>query len=214
MHTTEPPRTLHPPREASVSHAEQPDANCAPDERRSWAVLALALVAQVLVVLDISVVNTALPTIGDALSLSSSNMQWLVTAYLLISGGGLLLGGRIADLLPRRRVFLTGMAIFTTASLVSGFASTAAVLIGARAAQGLGAALMTPAALSLIMTTYSGAQRARGLALWGAVGGLGDRRWGPGRRSAYDVGRVAGHLLGQRAHRHRRHHRRAEDPAA
>ena len=142
-------------------------------QRRSWAVLALALVAQVLVVLDISVVNTALPTIGDALSLSSSNMQWLVTAYLLISGGGLLLGGRIADLLPRRRVFLTGMAIFTTASLFSGFASTAAVLIGARAAQGLGAALMTPAALSLIMTTYSGAQRAKGLALWGAVGGLG-----------------------------------------
>src|SRR6478752_1428169 len=108
-----------------------------PPERRSWAVLALALVAQVLVVLDISVVNTALPTIGGALSRTSSNMQWLVTAYLLISGGGLLLGGRVAHLLPRRRVFLTGMAIFTTASLFSGFASTAAVLIGARAAQGL-----------------------------------------------------------------------------
>jgi EmrB/QacA subfamily drug resistance transporter len=135
--------------------------------------MALALVAQVLVVLDISVVNTALPTIGHSLSLSSSDMQWLVTAYLLISGGGLLLGGRIADLLPRRRVFLTGMAIFTTASLFSGFASTAAALIGARTAQGLGAALMTPAALSLIMTTYAGAQRAKGLALWGAVGGLG-----------------------------------------
>ena len=173
MTTTHRPQTLHPPHGPSASHAQRADANGEPDERRSWAVLALALVAQVLVVLDISVVNTALPTIGDSLSLSSSDLQWLVTAYLLISGGGLLLGGRMADLLPRRRVFLTGMAIFTSASLFSGFASTAQFLIGARAAQGFGAALMTPAALSLIMTTYSGAQRAKGLALWGAVGGLG-----------------------------------------
>jgi EmrB/QacA subfamily drug resistance transporter len=173
MHTTHRPRALHPSREQSATPANQPNAEIAPGERRSWAVLSLALVAQVLVVLDISVVNTALPTIGDALSLSSSDLQWLVTAYLLFSGGGLLLGGRIADLLSRRRVFLTGMAIFTTASLLSGFASTAAMLTGARAAQGLGAALMTPAALSLIMTTYTGAQRAKGLALWGAVGGLG-----------------------------------------
>ena len=133
----------------------------------------LALVAQVLVVLDISVVNTALPTIGADLQLSSGDLQWVVTAYLLISGGGLLLGGRIADLLSRRRVLITGLAVFTTASLVSGFASTAGVLIGARAAQGLGAALMTPAALAIIMTTYAGAQRAKGLAMWGAVGGLG-----------------------------------------
>ena len=139
----------------------------------SWAVLALALVAQVLVVFDISVVNTALPTIGADLQLSSGDLQWVVTAYLLMSGGGLLLGGRIADLLSRRRVLITGLAVFTTASLVSGFASTAGVLIGARAAQGLGAALMTPAALAIIMTTYAGAQRAKGLAMWGAVGGLG-----------------------------------------
>ncbi len=174
MHTTQRSRsTLHPPRDPSASEVKHADESHGPGERRSWAVLALALVAQVLVVLDISVVNTALPTIGNALSLSSSDLQWVVTAYLLISGGGLLLGGRVADLLPRRRVFLTGMAIFTTASLFSGFASAASTLIGARAAQGLGAALMTPAALSLIMTTYSGAQRAKGLALWGAVGGLG-----------------------------------------
>ena len=118
-------------------------------QRRSWAILALALVAQVLVVLDISVVNTAFPTIGADLQLSGGDLQWLVTAYLLMSGGGLLLGGRIADLLSRRRVLLTGLAVFTTASLVSGFASTAGVLIGARAAQGLGAALMTPAALAI-----------------------------------------------------------------
>lgn len=144
-----------------------------PPERVSWAALALALVAQVLVVLDISVVNTALPTIGADLQLSSGDLQWVVTAYLLMSGGGLLLGGRIADLLSRRHVLITGLAVFTTASLVSGFASTAGVLIGARAAQGLGAALMTPAALAVIMTTYAGAQRAKGLAMWGAVGGLG-----------------------------------------
>jgi EmrB/QacA subfamily drug resistance transporter len=143
------------------------------EPRKSWTVLALALVAQVLVVLDISVVNTALPTIGESLDLRSTDMQWMVTAYLLMSGGGLLLGGRIADLLPRRRVFMTGMLVFTAASLLSGFASTAGELIAARGAQGVGAALMTPAALSLIMTTYQGTQRARGLALWGAIGGLG-----------------------------------------
>jgi EmrB/QacA subfamily drug resistance transporter len=141
--------------------------------REPWTVLALALVAQVLVVLDISVVNTALPTIGRSLDLRSSDMQWMVTAYLLMSGGGLLLGGRIADLLPRRRVFMTGILVFTAASLASGFASGAGELIAARGAQGVGAALMTPAALSLIMTTYQGTQRARGLALWGAIGGLG-----------------------------------------
>ena len=142
-------------------------------ERRSWSVLAVALAAQLLVVLDISVVNTALPSIGTALSLGSSDLQWIVTAYLLLSGGGLLLGGRIADLLPRRLVFLTGLSIFTTASLASGLASSAGMLIASRATQGLGAALMTPAALSLIMTTYAGAQRAKGLALWGALGSMG-----------------------------------------
>jgi EmrB/QacA subfamily drug resistance transporter len=142
-------------------------------ERRSWAVLAVALAAQLLVVLDISVVNTALPSIGEALSLRSGDLQWIVTAYLLFSGGGLLLGGRIADLLPRRLVFLAGLSIFTTASLVSGLATSAGMLIASRAGQGMGAAVMTPAALSLIMTTYTGAQRAKGLALWGALGSMG-----------------------------------------
>jgi len=144
-----------------------------PGAHKSWWVLVVALAAQVLVVLDISVVNTALPTIGHALHLRSGDLQWLVTAYLLMSGGGLLLGGRIADLMPRRRVFLGGLAVFTSASLMSGFAATAGALIAARAAQGLGAAAMTPAALSIIMTTYAGAQRAKGLALWGFVGSMG-----------------------------------------
>lgn len=150
-----------------------PSAGASREPRRPWTVLILALAAQVLVVLDISVVNTALPAIGRSLELRSGDLQWLVTAYLLTSGGGLLLGGRVADVFARRQVFLAGMAIFTTASMVSGLAGSAGVLIGARAGQGLGAALMTPAALSLIMTTYSGAQRAKGLTLWGAVGSMG-----------------------------------------
>ncbi|MDT4910152.1 MAG: hypothetical protein QOI69_3393, partial [Pseudonocardiales bacterium] len=145
-------------------HAQQHDADhphhVEPDgPRKSWAVLAVALTAQILVVLDISVVNTALPSIGEALKLRSGDLQWLVTAYLMMSGGGLLLGGRIADLLSRRRVFLTGLTLFTSASVLSGFAGNATELIAARAGQGLAAALMTPAALSLIMTTYSGSQR-------------------------------------------------------
>src|SRR4051795_5658609 len=104
--------------------------------RKSWALLAIALAAQILVVLDISVVNTALPTIGRSLRLDSGDLQWMVTAYLMMSGGGLLLGGRIADLVSRRTVFLSGLALFTMASLVSGFAETGAQLFAARAVQG------------------------------------------------------------------------------
>src|SRR5664279_5303933 len=167
------PQDSHGTPHARPHHADHPHDVETDGPRTSWAVLAVALVAQVLVVLDISVVNTALPSIGADLQLSSGDLQWLVTAYLLMSGGGLLLGGRIADLLSRRRVLLTGLTVFTTASLVSGFASTAGVLSGARAAQGMGAALMTPAALAIIMTTYTGTQRTKGLAMWGAVGGLG-----------------------------------------
>ncbi|GAB2915469.1 MFS transporter [Streptomyces heilongjiangensis] len=141
--------------------------------RRPWALLAVALAAQILVVLDISVVNTALPTIGQSLHLAGGDLQWLVTAYLMMSGGGLLLGGRVSDLLSRRGVFLTGLGLFTAASLVSGFAGTGTQLVVARAVQGLSAALLTPSALSLITTTYSGAQRRTALALWGAVGSLG-----------------------------------------
>ncbi len=142
-------------------------------DHRPWGPMIVALVAQVLVVIDISVVNTAMPTIGQELGLGSSDLQWVVTAYLLLSGGCLLLGGRIADLLSRRAVFLTGLTMFTAASLYTGFAGGAAELIAGRAAQGAAAALMTPAALAIISTAYTGTQRARGLALWGAIGGLG-----------------------------------------
>lgn len=155
-------------------HKPASSADTAPDvDRRPWATMVLALVAQVLVVVDISVVNTAMPTIGQDLDLASTDLQWVVTAYLLFSGGGLLLGGRISDLLSRRSVFVVSMTLFTAASLVNGVANGPGQLIAGRAAQGAAAALMTPAALSIIMTGYSGAQRARGLALWGAIGGLG-----------------------------------------
>jgi EmrB/QacA subfamily drug resistance transporter len=159
-----------------MSHhtATQPDVHHEDQApRKSWALLAIALAAQILVVLDISVVNTALPTIGRSLHLDGGDLQWMVTAYLMMSGGGLLLGGRIADLVSRRTVFLSGLALFTVASLVSGFAETGAQLFAARAVQGLSAALLTPAALSLITTTYAGSQRRAALALWGAVGSLG-----------------------------------------
>lgn len=171
--TTQMHNADHPTIGAPAPHTESPDDADSDTSRKSWAVLAVALTAQILVVLDISIVNTALPTIGQSLQLNGGQLQWLVTAYLMMSGGGLLLGGRVADLLSRRKVFLTGLMLFTIASLVSGFAGNATELITARAVQGLSAALLTPSALSLVMTTYGGEQRKKGLALWGAVGSLG-----------------------------------------
>jgi EmrB/QacA subfamily drug resistance transporter len=159
------------PAPADTQHHELHDDETGP--KKSWALLGVALAAQILVVLDISVVNTALPSIGRSLNLGGSQLQWLVTAYLMMSGGGLLLGGRIADLLSRRTVFLTGLTLFTVASLLSGFAQTGGQLTVTRSIQGLSAALLTPSALSLIMTTYAGTQRKAALALWGAVGSLG-----------------------------------------
>ena len=161
----------HAPTQEVQHHQEHGEQQHAP--RKSWALLAVALSAQILVVLDISVVNTALPTIGRSLHLAGDDLQWLVTAYVMMSGGGLLLGGRISDLLSRRRVFLAGLGLFTAASVVSGFADSGTQLVAARAVQGLSAALLTPSALALITTTYSGAQRKAALATWGAVGSLG-----------------------------------------
>jgi len=136
-------------------------------------VLALMLAAQVMVVLDVRVVPVALPSIATDLHLSSSDYQWTVSAYVLLSGGLLLLGGRLADLFDRRRMFLTGLAVFTLGSLVSGFAGSALTLILARGAQGAGAAMLTPAAMSIVMTSYAGRQRATALALWGTVASMG-----------------------------------------
>jgi len=138
--------------------------------------LALALLAttQFVIVLDASIVNVALPSIGRALDFSQDNLSWVVNAYTLTFGGFLLLGGRLADLLGRRRLFITGLIVFSAASLLGGLAQSDVWLIGARALQGLGAALVSPAALSIVTNTFAeGAERNKALGVWGAVAGSG-----------------------------------------
>jgi EmrB/QacA subfamily drug resistance transporter len=140
---------------------------------KNLALLMLA-VTQFVIVLDASIVNVALPSIGNALDFSQDNLSWVVNAYTLVFGGFLLLGGRLADLLGRRRIFMAGLVVFSVASLLGGLAQSEAWLIAARAAQGLGAALVSPAALSLITTIFAeGAERNRALGVWGAVAGSG-----------------------------------------
>src|ERR671923_606592 len=135
-----------------------------------WVVLVLICLAQFMVVLDATIVNVALPSIQKDLHLSEGNLQWIVNAYTLVFGGFLLLGGRAGDLLGRKRLFLIGLVIFTGASLLDGLASSEGMLIGSRALQGLGAALISPAALSIISTTFAeGVERARALAVWAAI---------------------------------------------
>jgi EmrB/QacA subfamily drug resistance transporter len=139
-------------------------------ETNPWLVLVLICFAQFMVVLDATIVNVALPSIQKDLGLSEANLQWIVNAYALVFGGFLLLGGRAGDLLGRKRLFLIGLVIFTTASLLDGLATSSGMLIGSRALQGLGAALISPAALSIISTTFAeGAERAKALAVWAAI---------------------------------------------
>jgi EmrB/QacA subfamily drug resistance transporter len=143
-------------------------------ERRKWLALALLSAVQFMVVLDIAIVNVALPSIKVDLGFSQENLQWVISAYALVFGGFLLLGGRAADLVGRRRIFLVGVVVFTLASLLAGLAWSEASLIGARAFQGLGAAIITPAALSILSTTFvEGRERNVALGVWGAVGGFG-----------------------------------------
>src|SRR5438093_5579958 len=143
-------------------------------QQRRWIALILLCVAQFVVVLDASIVNVALPTIGSALHFSEGNLPWVVNAYVLTFGGFLLLGGRVADLLGRRRMFMAGLVLFAIASLLGGLSSTSGQLIAARAVQGLGAALLSPAALSIVTTTFAdGAERNKALGVWGAVAGSG-----------------------------------------
>jgi EmrB/QacA subfamily drug resistance transporter len=143
-----------------------------PDPRR-WQALALLCLAQFMVILDVTVVNVALPAIGADLSLDRAALTWVVTAYTLCFGGLMLLGGRLADLLGRRRVFLTGLATFTLASLGAGLAGDGGLLVAARGLQGVGAALLSPAALAIITTTFRGRERHRALGVWAALGGAG-----------------------------------------
>src|SRR6201990_3397016 len=141
---------------------------------RRWVAVALLAAAQFVVVLDASIVNVALPSIGEALHFSQDNLSWVVNAYTLTFGGFLLLGGRMADLLGRRRMFISGLIVFALASLAGGLAQSDVWLIAARAVQGLGAAIVSPAALSLVTTMFAeGAERNRALGVWGAVAGSG-----------------------------------------
>ena len=143
-------------------------------DRRKWIGLLLLCMVQFMVVLDIAIVNVALPSIQTDLGFSQENLQWVISAYALVFGGFLLLGGRLADLLGRRRVFMVGLVIFTVGSLLCGLAWSEGSLIAARALQGLGAATISPAALSILTTTFrEGRERNIALGAWGAVGGVG-----------------------------------------
>ncbi len=143
-------------------------------EQKKWFALALLSAVQFMVVLDIAIVNVALPSIQTDLGFSQENLQWVISAYALVFGGFLLLGGRTADIIGRRRVFIVGLVVFGIGSLICGLAWSEASLIGARAVQGLGAAMISPAALAIVMTTFAeGRERNIALGVWGAVGGFG-----------------------------------------
>jgi EmrB/QacA subfamily drug resistance transporter len=156
-----------------------------PSDIKRWRAFALLAVAYFMTIIDLTIVNVSLPTIGRDLHFSQTNLQWVVTAYALTFGGLLLLGGRAADLLGRRRVLMLGLALFTAASLACGLANGDPFLIGSRAVQGVGAAIMLPAALSIVMNMFEeGAERNKALGLWGGLGAAGAT-----------VGLIAGGLL-------------------
>jgi EmrB/QacA subfamily drug resistance transporter len=149
------------------------DAQAAQDNRRWWT-LALVVAAQFMVVLDVAIVNVALPSIKTDLHFTQESLQWVVTAYAILFGGALLLGGRMGDLLGRRRMFIAGLALFTVSSLLDGLAWSEGSLIAFRSLQGLGAALLSPAALSILTTTFKeGRERNIALGVWGAASGSG-----------------------------------------
>jgi EmrB/QacA subfamily drug resistance transporter len=154
------------------SHAHRPASEPAAGKGRG-VLLSVLLIAQLMVILDITAVNIALPSLAHDLNLTGSSISWTITSYSLIFGSLLLFGGRAADLLGRRRMFLTGLGVFTASSFASAMAGSAGTLFAARAGQGLGAAMLSPAALAIIMTAFHGKQRAKALAAWGAVGGAG-----------------------------------------
>src|SRR6478672_11752980 len=142
--------------------------------RRKWLALAVVVAAQFMVVLDIAIVNVALPAIKTDLHFAEENLQWVISAYAILFGGALLLGGRLADIFGRRRLFMLGLGLFSAASLLCGLSWSEESLIGFRALQGLGGALLAPATLSILMTTFAeGAERNRALGIWGAASGSG-----------------------------------------
>src|SRR3954467_1124902 len=164
-------RPKNPHRHSRAQH-DSVDRNDAGGRAHRW-LLPVLLVAQLMVILDITAVNIALPHIAMDLKMSGSTISWTITSYSLIFGSLLLFGGRAADLLGRRRMFLTGLGVFTASSFASAMARSAAMLFASRAGQGLGAAILSPAALSIITSAFQGSQRAKALSAWGAVGGAG-----------------------------------------
>src|SRR5215831_2594037 len=145
-----------------------------PRNTRRWSALALIVVAQFMVILDVAIVNVALPSIKSDLDFSQANLQWVISAYAIIFGGTLLLGGRLGDLLGRRRLFMVGLGVFSLSSLLCGLAWSESSLIAFRALQGLGGALLAPAALALLMTTFTeGRERNIALGIYGAAAGSG-----------------------------------------
>src|SRR5436190_22011113 len=142
--------------------------------KRGWPTLLLVCLGQFMVILDVSIVNVALPSIRNDLHFSATDLQWVVNAYTLTFAGFLLLGGRAADLLGQRRVFVAGLLLFAGASLVGALSSSQGMLVGALASQGLGGAVVAPATHSVLTTHYAeGAERNRALSFWGAMGGAG-----------------------------------------
>src|SRR2546430_13114763 len=143
-------------------------------DRKRWIALAVIVAAQFMVVLDVAIVNVALPSIKPALHCTQESLQWVITAYSILFGGVLLLGGRMAYLLGRRRLFMAGLALFTVSSLANGLAWSSGSLIAFRALQGLGGALLAPAALSILTTMFrEGRERNLALGIWGAASGSG-----------------------------------------
>jgi EmrB/QacA subfamily drug resistance transporter len=174
MSTIAPAQTAHPAPSPHPAPANQPRTHPAPASRRQPLQLALILVAAFMVVLDFSIVNVALPSIERELHMPQNALQWIVTGYAIAFGGLLILGGRAADLLGRRRMFIAGLIAFSLASLAGGLARDPALLITARVVQGAGAAIVAPAALSLITTSFpEGPQRTRAIGLYGAISSVG-----------------------------------------
>ena len=162
-------------RRHTTSHGSQHPTGTAggPRSGSRLVLLGVLLVAQLMVILDITAVNIALPSLAADLDLGGSTVSWTITSYSLVFGSLLLFGGRLADLVGKRRLFLTGLGVFTVSSIASALAGTASELFAARAGQGLGAAMLSPAALAIITTAFQGSERAKALAAWGAVGGAG-----------------------------------------
>src|SRR5262245_4057511 len=162
------PDTHHPVRD--TNEPLEPQASADP---RRWKALAVIALAQFMLILDLTVVNVALPDLGADLGLSRTALTWTISAYVLFFGGLLLLGGRLADAFGARPVMLTGVVVFTLASLASGLAQNEFLLLGGRVAQGVGAALLSPAALSAITAIFHGQERNKALSVWASLGGIG-----------------------------------------